>query len=654
MSKTWKWMLAAALVAGGVAPWTRVWADDEEPDPDRPELKVQHADCEYLGPQRDRWVRGGLRAAELEAAALARMTDEVAQSLPPTPSRSRTGALNPRGGPLRPPLGPLTDIDQIIFTALRENNLPMAEPATDQEFLRRVSLDLTGRIPTAPEVVTFLADATPNKRAALVDRLLSSAAWVDKWTMYFGDLYGNTANTANVNRYPDGRNAFYRYLKSSMEQNKPYDLMARELLSAAGTNSYTQGELNFVIGGRTPGGPLQDTYDAQARETSSIFLGIAHLDCLLCHDGRGHLDSLSLWGRTATRAQAWGLSGFFARTQLAQTRVNPMQPNPYYWSVLDNTGRATVDYTLNTTNGNRPDRLPRPGQSRTVPPTYPFGGRANPGEAYRPALARILTADLQFARAAVNYLWKEFFGLGIVDPPDQFDPARLDWRNPPPDPWKVQPSNPQLLEKLAQDFVATQYDLKTLMRRLLTSQTYQLSARYPGQWNPAWDRYYGRKLVRRLDAEELHDAIVQASGIPASYNIAGIGTVQWAMQFPEPENVPGRANPVSGFLDSFLRGNREDVKRSRDTTLQQAVDLMNDPLVLNRARATPATGTLGRNLNLPDEQLIDALFLNVLSRFPSAEERAAAAGELRSGNRTMAAQNLMWALFNKADFIFNY
>jgi hypothetical protein len=461
-----------------------------------------------------------------------------------------------------------------------------------------------------------------------------------------------------VVRYADGRNAFYNYIKSSLERNKPYDQMARELISATGDNSYTQGELNFMVGGFTTGGPPQDTYDAQAREVSTIFLGLAHMDCLLCHDGRRRLDSLSLWGGQTTRREAWGLAGFFARTQLARVRVGT-NPQPYYWSVLNNTGRAITDYRLNTTTGNRPERLPRPGEAATIAPVYPFTGRGPAsGEQHRVAVAREVTGDFQFARAAVNYIWKQFFGLGIVEPADQFDPLRLDANNPPPSPWTLQPSNPQLLNKLAQDFVDSRYDLKALVRQIVNSRAYQLSARYEGTWNPAWDKYYARKLVRRLDAEEIHDALVQASGVPASYNIPGLGTVQWAMQFPETANMPGgRANPVTAFLNSFLRGDRDEEKRSRETSLPQALDLMNDNFVLARSRATPATSLLGRNISLPDDQLVQTLFLNVLSRYPTEAESAAAVAQLRSGGatlRTQRAQNLLWALYNKVDFIFNY
>jgi hypothetical protein len=642
------------LLAAAIAAWLLVPAAPAQ-EAER-ELNVQHAECSLFGPKRERFVRGGQLAAGREAQILSATSTEVAQALPALPSRSRSGALQIST--------PLTELDEILFTAMRTNGITPVGPCTDQEFIRRVTLDLTGRIPTVSELTAFLGDSSPNKREALVERLLASPAWVDKWTMYFGDLLGNAARTAQVNRFPSGRNAFYNWIKTSLQQNKPYDQMARELLAATGQNSYEQGELNFLVGGFMGGGPPQDTYDRQAAEAATVFLGIAHMDCLLCHDGRGHLDSLSVWGRSATRFQAWGLAGFFARTQLTRVPVTQGQPNPYYWSVLDNFGRARTDYTLNTTTGNRPERQPRPTQPRTVAPVYPFSGRGpNPGEPYRTALAREITSDFQFARAAVNYIWKQFFGITFVEPPDQFDPARLDPNNPPPEPWTIQPSNPQALQKLAQDFVNSRYNLKSLMRQIVNSRVYQLSSRVEGVWNSTWDRYYARHLVRRLDAEEIHDSLVIASGVTASYNIQGIGTVNWAMQFPETANMPAanRNNTglgaVTAFLDSFIRGDRDDVERSRETALPQALDLMNDNFVLTRARAGTRNSLLANSLSQPDDQLVTTLWLNVLSRNPTDAERAIALERLRSGGaaqRTRNAENLLWALYNKIDFIFNY
>src|SRR5262249_13977851 len=152
--------------------------------------------------------------------------------------------------------------------------------------------------------------------------------------------------------------AFYKYLKSSLQQNKPYDQMARELISTAGTDSFDAGELNLLVLAITRGGPTQDTTDTATAHISEMFLGIAHMNCILCHDGRRHLDSLSLWGSQAKRMQAWGMASFLSHTSLQQIRVMP-GANSYYYAVQDTGPR---DYQLNTTTGNRPPRQPLPGQ----------------------------------------------------------------------------------------------------------------------------------------------------------------------------------------------------------------------------------------------------------------------------------------------------
>src|SRR5204863_3148767 len=136
------------------------------------------------------------------------------------------------------------------------------------------------------------------------------------------------------------------------------------------------------------------------------------------------------------------------------------------------------------------------------------GEPARPGLNPRDELARLLTNHIQFSRAFTNRIWSELMGFGIVEPVDEFDLARFDPKNPPPAPWTIQPSNPELLDELARDFVNNGYDLKELMREITNSQAYQLSSRYDGTWDPAYTRYYARHLIRRLESEELADSVV--------------------------------------------------------------------------------------------------------------------------------------------------
>ena len=617
-----------------------------------PDYTVEHPECTLFGPKYDQYVAkavnpGGPSPHQAEVSAL---TSAVAALLPPIPG-SRTDTYQKQNQAAQ-----AGSIDDFIFSALTAAGVQPAPMTTDYEFIRRVTLDLTGRIPTPDRTAAFVADSTANKRANLIDELMAKPEWIDKWTMWFGDLYQNNSQNSQIRRYPEGVKAFNDYVRASLAANKPYNQWATDLITATGTNSYTQGTLNLLAGGIVTGGPIQDDFDQQTVNISTMFLGISHTNCLLCHNGRGHLDSLSLWGSQTTRYQAWQLASYISHTQAKNTPVaGATGGTPYYWSVTDNTPAARTDYPLNTTTGNRPARQPV-GTEKNVPPTYIFtNDTPQPGENYRAALARAMTADPQFARAAVNYMWAYFFGVGLVDPPDQFDPARLDPNNPPPSPWTLQASNPGLLNALAQQLISNKFDLRWLMKTMVNSQAYQLSSRYNGTYNAAWDSLYARHMLRRLWSEEVHDAIAQSSNILPSYTLATGDKVTFAMQFPEPLNTPSAGNAVTPFLDAFLRGNRDDEVRSGDGSISQALDLMNDPFVMTRTKSTGAsTSLLVQNLNLPNDQLAGKLFMAVLSRPPSATELSAAVNMLSTGTRAQSAENLLWALWNKVDFTFNY
>ncbi|MBM3726132.1 MAG: DUF1549 domain-containing protein [Acidobacteria bacterium] len=635
--------LSAALILMAAA------ARAQQPDLDA-EPAVDHANCSLFGPAAERHREARLRQLGRGSSARGELTGLVASRLAaPTGSYSLS---------TRPQADPQGTIDRHLFEAMAQAGVKPAEPATDAEFLRRVTLDLTGRIPTEQQAREFLADRNDARRTHLIENLFRRPEWASKWTTFFGDLYRNNSNSTQVRRFPEGAAAFNAWIRSSLESAKPYDRMARELIAPTGDHSYEDGQLNWLVGGFVTGGPVQDIYDQQAANVADVFLGISHMNCILCHSGRNRLDTLSLWGRSATRMSAWGLAGYFARTNTRRAAVTPGQPQPYYWAIDNAPARTASNYRLNTTTGNRPARVGSAEQP-TVAPVYPFSGKGpNPGENYRDALAREVTADFQFARAAVNYIWAAFFGRGLVDPVNTFDPARLDPDNPPPGPWTLQPSHPRLLNALAQEFINARYDLKWLMRQIVTSNAYQLSARYNGDWNPAWESLYARKLVRRLWAEEVHDAVVLSSGVPASYPSRPndpYGTLSWAMNFPEPLNTPNNGG-VRDFLDAFLRGDRDDELRKDDGSIAQALNLMNDPFIMNRVRVstTPASSLLRSSLSLPDPELVDRLFLAVLSRYPRAQERLAAVEQLQSPSRDREVENLLWALYNKVDFLFNY
>ena len=685
--------LGAALVGFAVPMWGQETVDDEYAD-----IGVPHAECTFFTVKRERILKSGLDADLLAMSQRSELTAGVVAALPNAlPLRSRA-ALNSSYSE--------GSIDDRVFGRLRAEGVAPAPMTTDTEFLRRVTLDLTGRIPTAEEVIQFSANPAADKRAGVIDGLLATPQWADRWAMFFGDLLRNTVVTAQVNRYPDGRDAFHLYLRDSMRSNKPYDQLAREILTASGANDgryypaefdtyeqfvevtedyegnpVTPTAASYAVGGLTRGGPIHDTWDTMANNVARDFLGISQMDCILCHDGTGHLDSLSVWGGQAKRLEAWQLASFFSNTTLARPRRIPQPPEgerrarARWWVVRDSTegrnDRGRLNYTLNTSTGNRPARQPQDaGGATTVDPVYPFGGGTPKGtESRREALGRSLTEDIQFSRAIVNYVWREFFGRGIVEPVDQFDVGRLDPDNPPPEPWGIQPSHPRLLQDLAEAFVENSYDLQWLMREVTNSQTYQLSARYEGDWNAAYERLFARRQARRVGAEAIHDAFVTSSGIAQPYFVSrSLGPIVYAMQFPDVQLLPRaprrrRDRPSEevnfafaafGLLEACLRGDREQTPRSSEATIVQALHLMNSPLVLERVKASRQEGALAAALNEPDPTTVAILYLRVLSRYPTAEELASGVALLSSGNRVQQAENLMWSLYNSVGFIFHY
>ncbi len=587
-------------------------------------------------------------------------------------------------------------VDQLIFGKMQSAGIESAPLCTDEEFIRRVYIDLTGRIPSAQDVDGFLKDQSYNKRDNLIDSLINSPEFVDKWTMFYGDLFRNTSVASNINRFIGGSEAFYKFIRGSVEQNKSYAQMATEMIAARG-DSYVDGAVNFIVGGNVPMGPAQDTYDGLAVQTATMFLGLSSMDCLLCHDGAGHLDAVNLWGSTVTRAQAWGMAAFFARTRRTTQTV---ATNIQKYTVTEAT---TGEYALNTTSGNRQTRAPINGE-RNAAPKYMFGngGGVSNGEDRRTALARYITADPQFARAAVNYLWEELMVEALVSPSNAFDLARLDPDSVMPNGWALQPSSAELLEALAQEFSSNGFNIRHIIRLIAQSSAYQLSSKYPGTWRLDYVPYYARKYARRLDAEELHDAIVKATNLPpvTSFRLAGttenkvmigfpiineanvvLREVQWAMQLPEPREPRfGQSNGGSAFiLNTFLRGNRDTNLRLGDSSILQALSLMNNDFVRyrvtyvannnntnnTRGYIDPIPGyntdkilsTVKRLMETPgmtNEQIVTQLYLNTLSRYPRQSEMAKILPYFSTMSKQAAVESVQWVLLNKVDFIFNY
>jgi hypothetical protein len=632
----------AALLAGSSVVCTALFANDSA---------VSGANCTFKADP-DRFLSAQSRARNEIVARTAKF--RRASDAP----RPRT--VDARSIPHR------NFIDDEIFGKLAAMNVPSAPLSSDEEFFRRINLDLTGRLPSPAEIRAFVADPDPGKRDRIIDQLLFSPQFVDKWVMWLGDLVRNSATNAS-SYSPEqlqGRTKFYKYLWDSLMNQKSLRDMAWEMVIAGG-NNYDEdtGQVNFISSAGAPGGPVQDTYDAMLVKSATAFLGLSHYDCLLCHNGRGHLDQISLWGANTSRLDAQKMSAFFSRTNL--TRWTPPAGTPqdvasqmYYYNSYSVTEVFNRSYGLSTNYGNRPNRTPA-GNLTSITPVY-RNGQTPQDQGWRSEFGRLLVDDPMFAVNLSNRLWKQMFGLGLVDPVDGLDPARLDPANPPQPPWTLQATHPLLLQKLSKSFVDTWYNLRETLRIIVSSSAYQLSSQYDdAAWNASYVPLFARHYPRRLDGEEVHDAICSATGIFNQYAQFGWGTtVSYAMQLldsVEPRNNLGNAQV---FMNYFFRGNRDTTPRMQASSLQQELALMNDTFVTAKLKvnASPALQAIAKLQT--NDAIIDELWLTFISRLPTSYERERASSYLAAAattaQRNAAIEDLAWVLVNKVDFLFSY
>jgi hypothetical protein len=426
---------------------------------------------------------------------------------------------------------------------------------------------------------------------------------------------------------------------------KPYDQIVRELVAGSG-NSRENGAVVFWATQLQMNGPIQDTYDNLSSFSGDRFLGLP-LICLSCHNGPGHLETVNSALAHHSRADFWRNAAFFPRSYPAAFPQDP-DTRTATFTILDS---PQGEYKLNTSIGNKTPRTPFNGAATIDPAFFLTGETPASSEVRRQAYARMLTAHPQFARATVNYIWKEIFGAGIVEPANSFDLARQDPATLAQGA-TLQPTHPQLLTKLAESFIASKYDLRALIRTIVVSNTYQLSSRYtPGAWSEAWAPYYARHYPRRLMAEEILDAVLKSTGVGASLGLTGGASVPRAMLLPDPTE----GGAFAEFLDNFERGNRDDELRTSDSSIVQALALLNDPIVTDRIKATNSASLVARLIqqSTDPDAIAEGLYLNTLSRYPTADERAQAATYLKSGELARKTEDLQFALLNKLEFLFN-
>ena len=530
-------------------------------------------------------------------------------------------------------------IDDNIFGKMKRNNVPYAALCTDTEFLRRVSLDLTGRLPEATAIRKFVNDADPEKRDKLIDSLVEtpvaglrrrlSTPYLERWTYWFGDLF--RSNDGHLNK---GRELFYDYLYSALMENLPYDQMVREMLTATTRSNWTNGPVNMLARdyiNETDDSIInnEDTYDQWAISSSKVFLGI-NVECISCHDGQGHLEKVNQWLSKKTRRDFWKQGAFFAQSRLWRPFGD------YSNFALTDDGKG---YDLTRKSVTRMQRYPA-----DVSPAFLLTGeKPEPGENPRAAYSRMLTGNIQFAKATVNLIWAELMGVGIVDPPFAFD---LD----------AQSTHSELLEALAKDFQAHQYDLRYLIKLITKSSTYQLSSRFEGEWKPDYARYFARHFVRRLPATQIWDAICQSTGVFMEVPILRSDRkVKYVQSMIDPDDLSGKGmKPLADLLASFGLNNRYSVGDDGGTkgSVIQASVLLNNPLVLERVKAQKGSRLFDLLQHEPphsNSEIVEELFLATLSRFPSEQEKGIAV-KLLQDYHTRGAEDLLWSLINRLEF----
>lgn len=497
-------------------------------------------------------------------------------------------------------------IDQHVDAKLQRLKILPAEICSDSEFLRRVYLDLTGRIPPPEKVRAFLADSTPTqaKREKLIDEMLTSSDFVDHFTHKWCDLL-------QVNRKflgETGMWAFHGWVRQAFVQNMPYDQFVRILLTSVGDpDELETGAANFI---RVNQDPKQ-----AAENTTQLFLGV-RFSCCQCHD-----HPFEKW----TQQQYYGLTAFFAQATLAQGARTVVYDRKTGAEILHpKTHQPVAPFTPFSLNGSKLAEPKSPG------PT---------GAIRRQQLAAWLTSPENplFAKAMVNRTWSMFFHRGIIDPVDDIRSS-----NP--------PCNAELLEALTQDFISHRFDIRHLVRTIVTSRVYQHSFR-SNAWNADDLNNFARAVPRRLTAEQLLDSLMVTTGSRPQF--PGLPPDLRAAQLPDAHFAS------AGFLEQFGKPAREsscECERSTEVSLGQALLMINGPTVA-RALNDPH-GRLARLLgqSLSTEALIDELYLAAWSRLPTEAEREKALSVFMAPGaiREKVAQDLLWALINSPGYLFNY
>ena len=500
-------------------------------------------------------------------------------------------------------------IDRLVFAKLRRLRVQPAELCSDGEFLRRVHLDTLGILPDVETTRRFLADPHADKRERLIDELLTRPEFADFWALKWSDLLRNEEKVLDAR----GVRLFHRWLRQAFIDNKPLNELARELIASRGS-TYSQPAANYYRA-------LRDPY-TRAEATAQVFLGV-RLQCARCHN-----HPFDRW----TQTDYHRFAAFFPRVQ---------------YRILENNRRDKLD--KHEFDGeqivylDRQTELTHPVTGEVLVPRFLGDARPLPAQGDRLTALADWVANPDnpfFARVQANRIWAHLMGRGIVEPSDDFRDS-----NP--------PSNPELLDELARDF-ARDFDVRRLVRTILRSRTYQLSAR-PDDSNRDEEANFARAIIRPLQAEQLLDAIGQVTAIRPRFPGLPAGTR--AGQVPG-VTVASRRNRLADserFLSVFGKPPRSlscECERSDDNTLAQAFQLITGQLV-NQLLTEP-NNRLGQLVaaGRSNDQIVEELYLAALCRFPTSRERQFADQLIAKANdRRAALEDILWSLLNAKEFL---
>jgi hypothetical protein len=503
-------------------------------------------------------------------------------------------------------------IDALLAEQWQSAGIEPSPITRDAEFMRRVSLDLIGRVPTRAEVDSFLADRDTDKREALVDRLLASDEFAEHWARQWADLLlPGDAKSQKLAREP-----LERYLTTALAQGRPWDRVVHELLAGEGELA-EQPQLAYLAA-RGRGGDKPERLAELTSTSARVFLG-SRIECAQCHDHP--------YDPTYSREDFWSTVAWFGRVQFDIDRSE----RPFAVTIGERP-RGELRVALAA-----PDMDPDAGEprKRAIAPSFLDEPPIDTiGSTRREQLAGRIVDDPRFAAATVGLTWTRLFGRGIVEPWD--DLLGLD-----PDEY------PELLRVLAEEFRAQDHDPRVLIRTIVLSRAYQLSSRPPGDRDDEAERRaaeaaFARASIRPLSAEQLFDSLLVATGLEDVQDRAFAKAIQQRERKALKEYEFVFADDEMASSDAFT-GN-----------VPQALLLLNGALT-NQAVVARKGSALAEVLALRDaDARIEALWRTAYARDPSLEERAWARGVLGDGKDRAAYEDLLFAMLQSSEFGSNH